>query len=203
LPHIDARADDYVVLSVEDDGSGMSEDTLGRLFEPFFTTKEPGKGTGLGMATVYGIVTRCGGSIGVYSEVGRGTSFNLYFPRADAAEMIVEAPAPPAPPRAGTQTVLVVEDQDGLRQLAKRLLQQIVSNTAPVKTPIEALTDRELTVFRLIGKGRATREIAEDLHISIKTVESYQAHIKEKLGLKNARELVQHAFQWVTREDAP
>ena len=68
---------------------------------------------------------------------------------------------------------------------------------------MEALTDRELAVFRLIGKGRGTREIADDLHISVKTVESYQAHIKEKLSLKNARELVQHAFQWVTSEDGP
>ena len=66
---------------------------------------------------------------------------------------------------------------------------------------MEALTDRELAVFRLIGKGRGTREIADDLQISVKTVESYQAHIKEKLLLKNARELVQRAVQWVTRED--
>jgi CheY-like chemotaxis protein len=102
----------------------MTPQVQARLFEPFFTTKEPGKGTGLGMATVYGIVTQCGGSIGVYSEVGRGTSFNLYFPRADAAEMIVEAPAPAALPRAGTQTVLVVEDQEGVRELAKRLLER-------------------------------------------------------------------------------
>ena len=64
----------------------------------------------------------------------------------------------------------------------------------------EDLTDRELEVFRMIGKGHATREIAESLHISIKTVESYQAHIKEKMSLKNSRELVQRAVQWITRE---
>ena len=87
--------------------------------------------------------------------------------------------------------------------IARRLLQQIVNTTTVRKSPMEALTDRELTVFRLIGKGRATREIADDLHISVKTVESYQAHIKEKLALKNARELVQHAFQWMIREDGP
>jgi DNA-binding CsgD family transcriptional regulator len=68
---------------------------------------------------------------------------------------------------------------------------------------MEELTDRELAVFRLIGQGRTTREIADDLCLSVKTVESYQAHIKEKLSLKNSRELVQHAFQWITREDAP
>ena len=95
-----------------------------RLFEPFFTTKEPGKGTGLGLATVYGIVARSGGVVNVYSEVGRGTSFKVYFPRADAAETVVDTPAPLARPRAGTQTVLVVEDEDGLRELAKRLLER-------------------------------------------------------------------------------
>jgi DNA-binding NarL/FixJ family response regulator len=88
-------------------------------------------------------------------------------------------------------------------RMAKRLLKQIVSSPVAGKSPMEALTDRELAVFRLIGKGRGTREIADDLHVSVKTVESYQAHIKEKLSLKNARELVQHAFQWVTREDGP
>jgi DNA-binding NarL/FixJ family response regulator len=87
-------------------------------------------------------------------------------------------------------------------RIAKRLLREIVGPSSG-KPPIEALTDRELAVFRLIGKGRGTREIADELHISIKTVESYQAHIKEKLSLKNARELVQRAVEWVTREDTP
>jgi DNA-binding NarL/FixJ family response regulator len=85
--------------------------------------------------------------------------------------------------------------------IAKRLLRQVVSSAADGKSSIEALTDRELAVFRLIGKGRGTREIADDLRVSVKTVESHQAHIKDKLGLKNARELAQHAFQWVNREE--
>lgn len=102
----------------------MTPQVQARLFEPFFTTKEPGKGTGLGMATVHGIVKQSGGSVGVYSEVGKGTSFKVYFPRADSAEMVVEDQAPAARPRAGTQTVLVVEDADELRELAKRLLER-------------------------------------------------------------------------------
>jgi two-component system cell cycle sensor histidine kinase/response regulator CckA len=96
----------------------------GRLFEPFFTTKEVGKGTGLGLATVHGIVLRSGGSIGVYSEIGKGTSFTVYLPKADAADTVVESPAPTARPGVGTETVLVVEDADGLRQLTKRLLER-------------------------------------------------------------------------------
>ena len=114
----------YVVLTVSDTGTGMTPQVQARLFEPFFTTKEPGKGTGLGLATVYGIVERSGGSVGVYSEVGTGTSFKVYFPRSDAAEMVVEPPAPVARLPAGSKTVLVVDDAEGLRHMARRLLQQ-------------------------------------------------------------------------------
>ena len=107
-----------------DTGTGMTPQVQARLFEPFFTTKEPGKGTGLGMATVYGIVTRCGGSVGVYSEVGKGTSFKVYFPNSESIEPFAGMPTPVAGPLVGTETVLIVEDQHELRELARRLLQQ-------------------------------------------------------------------------------
>jgi PAS domain S-box-containing protein len=122
--HLDVKPGAYVVVTVTDTGTGMTPQVQARLFEPFFTTKEPGKGTGLGMATVYGIVTRSGGSIGVYSEVGKGTAFKVYFPRADGAEMVAELTAPVVRPTVGMQTVLVVEDEDGLRELARRLLER-------------------------------------------------------------------------------
>jgi len=122
--HLAVKPGPYVGLTITDTGTGMTPEVQARLFEPFFTTKEPGKGTGLGMATVYGIVTRSGGSVGVYSEVGKGTAFKVYFPQADPEEMVLEMPAPLPRPHAGTQTVLLVEDEEGLRELSKRLLQR-------------------------------------------------------------------------------
>jgi len=122
--HLSLKPGAYVVLTVTDSGSGMTPEVQARLFEPFFTTKEIGKGTGLGLATVHGIVTRSGGSVNVYSEVGSGTSFEVYFPRADAGEAVVDAAPPVARPRAGAETVLLVEDSDGLRELARRMLQR-------------------------------------------------------------------------------
>ena len=122
--HLTAEPGAYVALIVTDTGTGMSPEILKRLFEPFFTTKELGKGTGLGLASVHGVVTRSGGTIGVYSEVGRGTSFKVYFPRSEATEPAVESTLQAPVRLGGTETVLVVEDADGLRDLAKRLLER-------------------------------------------------------------------------------
>ena len=111
------------LLTVSDTGTGMPPEVRARLFEPFFTTKEAGKGTGLGLATVHGIVLRSGGTVKVSTELGRGTSFEMNFPRSEAGEPVTEA-APRGPPPGGTETVLVVEDAEGLRALTKRLLER-------------------------------------------------------------------------------
>jgi two-component system cell cycle sensor histidine kinase/response regulator CckA len=121
--HLCPKPGPYVVLTVTDTGTGLTPEAQARLFEPFFTTKEPGKGTGLGLATVHGIVLRSGGSVAVSSEPGRGASFIVYLPRAEGPALVDEAP-PVSPPRVAAQTVLVVDDEEGLRTLARRFLER-------------------------------------------------------------------------------
>jgi PAS domain S-box-containing protein len=122
MTHPPTRPGLYVMLSISDTGAGMDDATQARIFEPFFTTKEAGRGTGLGLATVYGIVKQSGGYIWAYSEVGVGTTFKVYFPRIDE-----EALLPPVPEHGpivgGSETVLLVEDESSLRELLREVLE--------------------------------------------------------------------------------
>jgi signal transduction histidine kinase/ActR/RegA family two-component response regulator len=133
-------AGEYVLLSVTDTGTGMSEATQANLFEPFFTTKGAGVGTGLGLSTVYGIVKQSGGDIHVRSELGRGTSFRIYFPRVEEREMrhTRETPVPKLS-LAGTETILLVEDDASLRQLTARVLRDAGYTVLAPVTPTEAV----------------------------------------------------------------
>jgi signal transduction histidine kinase/CheY-like chemotaxis protein len=126
LPLVDGAmtipAGPYAGLEVTDTGSGMAPETLARIFEPFFTTKEQGKGTGLGLATVYGIVKQSGGYIRVLSEPGRGTTFIVYFPRSEAVDAAGEAPGAGRKEISGNETVLLVEDEEMVRELVSETL---------------------------------------------------------------------------------
>ncbi len=122
--HLGAATGPFVLLTISDTGCGMDQETLSHIFEPFFTTKETGKGTGLGLSTVYGIVKQSNGYIMAYSEVGRGSTFKIYFPRACGAS----EPSRPADWRGevpgGKETVLLVEDETALRELTRELLEK-------------------------------------------------------------------------------
>ncbi len=122
--HATAEPGSYVMIAVNDTGAGMDAETKAHIFEPFFTTKERGKGTGLGLATVYGIVKQSGGFIRVSSEPGRGTSFEIYLPRVEEELNSPRRRFPPAPERArGTETLLLLEEDEGLRRLAREVLE--------------------------------------------------------------------------------
>jgi signal transduction histidine kinase len=133
------RAGDYVVLSVTDTGAGMDAETMSHIFEPFFTTKGPGKGTGLGLATVYGIVRQTGGGISVESEPGKGTTFQIYLPQESRPVEITRTLPAPVEKSKNFETVLVVEDEDIVRELVCEVLEDQGYNVICAPDGIEAL----------------------------------------------------------------
>lgn len=129
----------YVLLAVSDNGRGMDQTVLAQLFDPFFTTKPRGKGTGLGLATVYGIVKQNHGFINVYSEPGQGSTFRIYLPRHEQGSAESAPPPPPPPPQAGGETVLLVEDEAALLKLAARMLERLGYTVLVAGSPGQAL----------------------------------------------------------------
>jgi len=163
-----APAGDWVLLAATDEGCGMDEPTRARVFEPFFTTKERGKGTGLGLAMVYGAVRQNGGRIEVSSAPGRGTTFEIYLPRVDAAPEPWSTPAGDEV-EGGSETVLLVEDDAGVRGPAQRMLQHLGYTVHACRSGEEALTSAadlarlDVLVTDVVMPGMNGRELAERL----------------------------------------
>ena len=160
----------YVMLRVTDSGLGMDAGTLSHIFEPFFTTKPRGKGTGLGLATVYGIVKQSGGSIQVKSEVGKGTTFHIYFPVADgSASQRREVVASENAPR-GTETILIAEDEPDLRELTRIFLEGYGYKVLSAASAEQAIQQAEsfsepidLLLTDVIMPGMSGRQLAEKI----------------------------------------
>jgi CheY-like chemotaxis protein len=149
--HRDFLPGEYVQLTVSDDGCGMDKETLSNIFEPFFTTKEVGKGTGLGLATIYGIVKQNKGFINVCSEVEQGSAFNFYFPRYQTAETETELTAVPVEDLTGVETVLLVEDEQIILKLGKLMLERLGYTVLTANTTDEAI--------------RLARDYAGEIHL--------------------------------------
>ena len=166
--HIGVRPGDYVMIAVSDNGQGIDAETRRRVFEPFFTTKEKGSGTGLGLAMVYGIVKQAGGDIWVYSEVGTGTTFKLYFPKVSGPG-VEERKAGEAEPE-GVETILVVEDEQGVRDLTTKMLKRLGYHVLAAASGAEALEVAKahrgsiaLAVTDVVMPNMSGAELAEEL----------------------------------------
>jgi two-component system cell cycle sensor histidine kinase/response regulator CckA len=163
----------YVLIAVSDAGCGMSAELQSRIFEPFFTTKDKGKGTGLGLATVHGIVQQSGGSIWVYSEPGHGTTFKIYLPRLDQSASVVEQSLEKSKDLSGTETVLLVEDEEAVRRLAQEVLQSNGYRVLDAGNGIEAVKLAgqhkgiiDLMVTDVVMPQLGGRELAERLSVT-------------------------------------
>jgi CheY-like chemotaxis protein len=170
--HADVVAGEYILLAVSDDGRGMDRETMSHLFEPFFTTKGPGKGTGLGLATIYGIVKQNNGFIKVYSEPGQGTTFRVYLPRVEGTTGPGQLEVDAAAVRGGTETMLVVEDEEAILELALESLKQLGYTVLTASSPEEAL--------------RTSREQAGPIHLLITDVVMPQMNGRQLADLLRA-----------------
>jgi len=186
--HLDAKPGRYVLLSVADTGVGMDKETLEHVFEPFYTTKEPGEGTGLGLATVYGIIQQHGGFIRCYSEPGQGATFKIYFPAIVSDEEAEEEPTK-AMPQGGSETILLVDDEEIIRDLCLRILKKAGYNVITASDGKEALevyrAEKErisLVILDLImpqmgGKQCLEHLLSVDPDVRVVIASGYSAHV--------------------------
>ena len=197
----------YICLVVSDTGCGMDGTTRERIFEPFFTTKAPGKGTGLGLATVYGIVKQSGGGIHVESELGKGSRFILYFPLETAAVDVAPTQVASSLPSANAETLLVVEDEEVVRQLMCAVLADAGYSVLCAATPEEALRmtrEHEGAIDLLVtdvvmpempGPALAREVIALRPGVKVLFVSGYsESDITEQGVVETALEVLQKPF---------
>ena len=197
----------YVMLAVSDNGMGMDEATRSRIFEPFFTTKEVGKGSGLGLATVYGIVKQSGGHILVYSELGHGTTFKIYFPSAETKlEGTAQGEVEALPPKREGVTVLLAEDDAIMRRLTRRMLEQhgykvleAEDGTAAMNLMSENHHVVDLVLTDVVMKGMTGPELVLQLlgtHPTMKVVymSGYTGELVTRQGLSTSIPLLEKPF---------
>ncbi|NUN98436.1 MAG: response regulator, partial [Candidatus Omnitrophica bacterium] len=189
---------EYVRLSVSDTGCGMSKETVEQIFEPFFTTKGIGEGTGLGLATVYGIVKQNEGFIQVQSELGQGASFQIFFPRC-GSDLVDQTPSSePEPPRGGTETILLVEDEPAILLIGRRILEEFGYTVLVASCPGEALElaanhpgEIHLLITDVVMPEMDGRELGNRLHavrpsMKLLFMSGYTANIIAHRGILEA-----------------
>jgi signal transduction histidine kinase/ActR/RegA family two-component response regulator len=195
--HPGAQIGPHVMLAVHDTGRGMSEDVLTHIFEPFFTTKDRTKGTGLGLATVYGTVRQIGGCITVASKVGEGTVFQIFLPRVDDPVEVVEAPPAAPQPARGAETILVVEDDDAVRRMTREFLKikgYTVIEARSAANAIQIMEERnqeiDLVLTDVLMPGMKGRELVERLtqirwNIKVLYMSAYTEDAAINIGVLN------------------
>jgi two-component system, cell cycle sensor histidine kinase and response regulator CckA len=211
--HSEVTPGPHAMLAVSDTGTGMDPETLAHIFEPFFTTKETGRGTGLGLATVYGIVRQSGGHIWVYSEPGRGTTFRLYFPRAEVTS--TPEPAEPAPrlPVSGDETILVAEDEEILRALIEVILRRLgytVILAPDADRALEVASERriDLLITDIVMPGQSGFDLAASVRamapdVGVLYMSGYTAAALESHGRRaDGQILLQKPFAPTTLGEA-
>jgi len=171
--HVEASPGAHVMLAVSDDGCGMDHETLRNIFEPFFTTKPTGEGTGLGLATVYGIVKQNAGFVNVYSEPGKGTTFRIYLPREASARKETASESVKTDLQGGTETILLVEDEAGIRLTIRLFLERFGYTVIAAACPEEALrlvADHpdgiDLLITDVVMPGMSGRDLADKLALA-------------------------------------
>jgi CheY-like chemotaxis protein/two-component sensor histidine kinase len=195
--HAGAQTGPHLMLAVRDTGRGMDEDVLTHIFEPFFTTKDRTKGTGLGLATVYGTVRQSGGCITVSSKVGEGTVFQIFLPRVEDPVEVIEVPSAAPQPTRGAETILVVEDDDAVRRMTREFLKikgYTVIEARSAANAIQIMEERneeiDLVLTDVLMPGMKGRELVERLtqirsNIKVLYMSAYTEDAAINIGVLN------------------